>query len=61
MVQVRRVPADVDAALHAWRDKTPAMAAINGAVAGGADQAAGSGDKKKGAKGDGKGSTGKKK
>jgi hypothetical protein len=61
------VSPDVDAALHAWRDKTPALAAIKGAAAaaaaGGGDKAAAAagGSKKKGGKEDAKASKGKKK
>ncbi len=49
-LQVRPVSQDVDAQLHAWRDKTPALAAIKGAAAAAAGDKAAAGGKKKGAK-----------
>lgn len=60
VVQVQPVSPDVDAALHAWRDKTPALAAIKGTATGsGGDKGATS--KKKSGKDDPKGSKSKKK
>jgi hypothetical protein len=59
--QVQPVSPDVDAALHAWRDKTPALAAIKGAAAGAADKGAAAAGKKKGGKDDPKAAKGKKK
>lgn len=55
------MPGDIDASLHAWRDKTPALAAIKGAAAGDKAGAAAAGGKKKGGKEDAKATKGKKK
>jgi hypothetical protein len=60
--QVQPVSPDVDAALHAWRDKTPALAAIKGAAAAGSGtKGTAAGAKKGGAKDDPKAAKGKKK
>lgn len=62
MLQVQPVPADADAGLHAWRDKTPALAAIKGTGDKGAGGASAAKGKEKGGKAaDGKGSKSKKK
>lgn len=66
-LQVQLVSSDVDALLHAWRDKTPALAAIKGSAAAGAaggdkgSAEADNGKKKKGGKEDATSSKGKKK
>lgn len=57
-LQVQPVPREVDEALRAWTDKTPAMAAIKGTAEGSDTKQEGGGKK---GKGEGKAKAGKKK